>query len=600
MNTQKTRSILLGLLLLGLLALPLGLNAYYMHIVILIAFYAFAALSWNFLGGYVGQFYFAHCVFIGIGAYTSTLMFNHLGLTPWLGMLAGGGLTILIALGIGWITFRAGLRDVYFALGTLALLEITRALALNARWAGGAQGLFISMHEPGLAVMQFREKAGYYYIILVFVILAVILTKKIAGSRLGYYFRAIRENEEASQAVGVPLVRYKLIAISISAFIGAIAGTFFAQYITFFDPYTLFTFEMAVQIVIVAVVGGSGTVIGPILGAIVLVPLGEFVRGTFGQSLAGVHLIVYGAILMLTILYLPNGLAGLLEKLRDLIYLKWPGFAKAIGLSSGEVALPDSNFQVATKKEKKTEDVPMLVVENLSKHFGGLKAVDGVSFQLKQGEILGIMGPNGAGKTTIFSLITGFLKPTTGKVTYNGQDITGMKPHKVCHLGLTRTFQVVQPFPGLTTLETATIAAYQSSPDKESAQGKAIAILKQVGLFEKAMRPTKILNLPDLKRLEVAKALCTGADLILLDEVMAGLTEVEVGEMVQMVNSLRQDGITFIVIEHVMSAMMNLADRLLVLDFGRLIAQGVPEEVAKDPHVISAYLGGEDDDVETA
>ena len=598
MSTKRIHMLEAALLLAAAMLLPLALNSYYMHILILVLFYAFGGVSWNFLGGYCGQFYFAHCVFIGIGAYTSTLLFNNLGLSPWIGMLAGGVLTILVALGIGAVTFRAGLRDTYFALGSLALVEITRALALNARWAGGAQGLFITVNDPGLLTMQFKTKLPYYYIILAFLVLGILLTQKIAGSKLGYYFMAIRENEEAAQAVGVPMVRYKLIAISTSAFIGAMAGTFFAQYITFFDPTTLFTFEMAVQIVIVAIVGGSGSVAGPILGSILLVPLSEFVRGKLGQNIAGVHLIVYGLILMLTILYLPDGINGLIHRVLEHISRKYPKMAAALGIVGEPTQLP-SCAEVDIRKSAGDQPEEMLRVENLSKHFGGLKAVDGVSFTVNRGEILGIMGPNGAGKTTIFALITGFLKPTTGTVTYCGKDITGMGPHQVCHLGLTRTFQVVQPFPGLNTLETATIAAYQTTSNKEEARARAIAVLRQVGLESRALQPTKTLNLPDLKRLEVAKALCTGADLILLDEVMAGLTDVEVKEMVEMVHDLRDEGFTFVIIEHVMSAMMNLADRLLVLDFGKLIGEGEPSEIIRDPRVISAYLGGEDD-AETA
>ena len=599
MNAKRIHLLELTVLLAAAMLLPLALNNYYMHILILVLFYAFGGVSWNFLGGYCGQFYFAHCVFIGIGAYTSTLLFNNLGLSPWIGMLAGGALTILVALGIGAVTFRAGLRDTYFALGSLALVEITRALALNARWAGGAQGLFITVNNPGLLTMQFKNKLPYYYIILAFLILGILLTKKIAGSKLGYYFMAIRENEEAAQAVGVPMVRYKLIAIGTSAFIGAMAGTFFAQYITFFDPTTLFTFEMAVQIVIVAIVGGSGSVAGPIFGSILLVPLSEFVRGKLGQNIAGVHLIVYGLILMLTILYLPDGINGLIRKLLDHISSQYSKAAAALGIVGEPTTLPASDETVDICKKHDSAPQEMLRVENLSKHFGGLKAVDGVSFTVNRGEILGIMGPNGAGKTTIFALITGFLKPTTGTVTYCGKNITGMGPHQVCHLGLTRTFQVVQPFPGLNTLETATIAAYQTTSDKEEARARAIAVLRQVGLEDRALQPTKTLNLPDLKRLEVAKALCTGADLILLDEVMAGLTDVEVKEMVDMVHDLRDEGFTFVIIEHVMSAMMNLADRLLVLDFGKLIGEGEPTEIIQDQRVISAYLGGEDD-AETA
>lgn len=594
MDIKITRRIPTVFILLAAITLPLVLNAYYMHIAILVVFYALAASSWNIFGGYLGQFYFAHSVFLGIGSYTSTLMFIRLGVSPWLGMLAGAGLAVVVALFIGLITFRAGLRDIYFALGTLALLEFTRAMTLNTRWTGGAQGLYISGGETGLINLQFTGKNGYYYVMLVLLLLVLMLTKKVGNSKLGYYLVAIRENEEAAQAVGVPMVRYKLIAISISALIGAVAGTLYAQYIGFLDPFTVFTFEMAVQILIIAIFGGAGTVYGPILGSMILVPLGEFTRSTLGQGIAGAHLIIYGLILMLSIIYLPNGIAGVLENLKVKLVAKWPNLGKILPDDSTQLDSIEIKPIIHTVSESLMGEV-MLEVKDLSKQFGGLKAVDDVSFTVNRGETLGIIGPNGAGKTTVFSLITGFLKPDTGNVKFNGEDITGQPPHKICELGMSRTFQVVQPFLGLTTLETATISAYHSTTDDEEAQAIAYSVLKQVGLSEKALLATKNLSLPDLKRLELAKALCTGADMILLDEVMAGLTEVEVKEMVNMIKILRQNGITFVVIEHVMSAIMALSDRIIVLDNGLLISEGIPTDVANDPHVISAYLGDEED-----
>lgn len=586
--------IFLGILILAmLLAVPKFLNAYYMHIIILIIFYAFAASGWNIFGGYVGQFFFAHVVFIAIGAYTSTLLYNVLKISPWIGMLAGGGLAVLLAGLLGILMFRANLSGTYFALGTLALLEITRSLALTSKTLGGARGLYILAKGNSLINMCFKNKAGYYYIILALLLGVLWVVKRVQKSRVGAYFIAIRENEEAARAIGIDTMRYKMTALCLSAFISAVAGTFYAQYITYFDPYTIITFEMAVQIISTAIIGGTGTVMGPVLGAAVIIPLGESIRGYLGQSVAGIHLVIYGLCLMLTILFLPNGLAGFCEDIKKKVQKKlYAGnvVQACATLENEEKPVPN----LLQKYRGEQEGTMLLDVKNINKSFAGLIAIDDVSFQVKKGEILGIMGPNGAGKTTIFSMLTGFLTPTHGRIRYKGNDITKKPPHLICEMGLARTFQVVQPFPGLNVIETATIAAYKNTKDTKQAREIAKHTLKMVGMESKELIETKKLNLPDLKRLEVAKALCTGAEVILLDEVMAGLTEVEVQEMVAVIKELREEGYTFVIIEHVMSAMMSLVDRLIVIDYGRMIAEGRPEEVVKNKEVITAYLGGDE------
>lgn len=565
-----------------------------MHIAILIIFYAFAASGWNLFGGYIGQFFFAHVVFMAIGAYTSTLLYNEMKISPWIGMLIGGSIAVVLAIILGLLMFRANLQGTYFALGTLALLEITKSCALTSKALGGAQGLYILAKGNSIVNIMFKEKKGYYYIILALLLLVMLIVKKVSDSKTGAYFIAIRENEEAARAIGIDTMKYKMIALCMSAFISAIAGTFYAQYITYFDPYTIITFEMAVQIISTAIIGGTGTAIGPVLGAVVIIPLGESIRGYLGQSIAGVHLMVYGLCLMLTIVFLPNGLAGLLVDLKKLVVKKFPAVARIFDLSLQENIEDFSEKNLLAKYNKEETDIPLLEIKNVMKSFAGLIAIEDVSFKVKRGEILGIMGPNGAGKTTIFSMVTGFLAPTHGKISYKGEDITRKQPHKICNMGVARTFQVVQPFPGLNVLETATIAAYRNTKNTKEAKEIAYQVLRKVGMESKAFFETRNLNLPDLKRLEVAKALCTGAEVILLDEVMAGLTEVEVQEMVAVVKKLRDEGYTFVIIEHVMSAMMSLVDRLIVIDYGRLIAEGKPEEIVKNEEVIAAYLGGEE------
>ncbi len=233
----------------------------------------------------------------------------------------------------------------------------------------------------------------------------------------------------------------------------------------------------------------------------------------------------------------------------------------------------------------------LLQASHLTKFFSGLKAVSDVSLTVKQGEIVGIIGPNGAGKTTLFNLISGFLLPDGGSVTFDGQDIVGLKPHRICQLGLTRTFQLVKPFGHLTVLENVSVGAFVRSRHVSTAEQRAWEVLKFFGLEKKALSPASSLTTPDRKRLEMARALATQPKLILLDEVMAGLNPAEKDDVVGLVRKVRDSGIAVLLIEHAMRVIMGLSDRLLVLHHGECIFSGSPQEACSDSGVIEAYLG---------
>jgi len=234
----------------------------------------------------------------------------------------------------------------------------------------------------------------------------------------------------------------------------------------------------------------------------------------------------------------------------------------------------------------------ILELKNVTKRFGGLVAVNNVSFKVREKEFLGLIGPNGAGKTTLFNCISGLYKPNGGKIIFKGIDITGWPPHKIAMLGIARTFQIVRPLSNLTVLENVAIGALKKTNDTREAISKAKEILEIVGLYDKRYLKARLLNVIEKKRLELARALATDPELLLLDEVAAGLTPAEVDELLELLRDIHRRGLTIIMIEHVMRAIMNIAERIIVLHYGRLIAEGPPEAISKNPKVIEAYLGG--------
>ncbi len=237
--------------------------------------------------------------------------------------------------------------------------------------------------------------------------------------------------------------------------------------------------------------------------------------------------------------------------------------------------------------------VELLKVDGVVKRFGGLTAVNNVSFSVESGERVGLIGPNGAGKTTLFNVISGYYKPEKGRVLFKGTDITGKKPYEISALGIGRTFQIVKPLSNLTVLENVVVGALLKNPDVSSATKKALEVLKMTGLYDKRYMKASSLNLPEKKKLELSRALAIEPELLLLDEVIAGLNPAEVDEMLELLRRINESGVTILMVEHVMRAVMNISERIIVLDYGVKVAEGTPEEIAKDPRVIEAYLGRE-------
>ena len=312
---ERGARLLLWLALAGLallLALPWLAGATLVHLCIIVFFYAYLGQAWNILGGYAGQFSFGHAAFFGLGAYTSSLLYLHLGISPWLGLLAAAAVGGAFGLASGFLSFRYGLRGPYFALVMLAFAEMLRIVAENWVAIGGAQGLLIPLHGNAPLAFQFTSKLPFYYIMLALLTGITALAWAIQRSRLGYYLQAIRENEEAAEALGVDSFRYKMIAMAISAALTAVGGTFYAQYLLYIDPEITLGTTVSVEILLRPIIGGAGTVLGPLLGSLVLTPFSEIAKTMF-RGYIGVHLMIFGALLVAVIIFLPQGIMGLVE-----------------------------------------------------------------------------------------------------------------------------------------------------------------------------------------------------------------------------------------------------------------------------------------------
>jgi branched-chain amino acid transport system permease protein len=298
-----------------LLALPAVLSSYALTIFILILFYGFLGQAWNIVGGYTGQLSAGHAAFVGVGAYTAALLSSEYGLTPWLGMFVGAALATGLGAIVGYLGFRFGLRGFYFVLLTVAFAEVCRILVSNIDALGGALGLYITF-TGNPRQFQFQDQRAYYYLALALLLLATGVAALIERRRFGIYLTAIREDETACEALGVDTLKYKMLAMVVSSFLTGLGGTFYAFYLFSLQPNTVFGIPLSVEIVIRPIIGGAGTLLGPILGSFILTPLGELSRQYFGQSgLHGAHLIVYGVLLVSVVLFLPQGAYPYLRRL---------------------------------------------------------------------------------------------------------------------------------------------------------------------------------------------------------------------------------------------------------------------------------------------
>ncbi|MEH2507206.1 ABC-type branched-subunit amino acid transport system ATPase component/ABC-type branched-subunit amino acid transport system permease subunit [Bradyrhizobium sp. AZCC 1578] len=579
-NLRSLLPILAFTALYGVLSLSVT-NSYYQLVMTLVPVWAVFGLSWNLLSGYTGLISFGHAAFFGIGAYTTALGQIYFDLSPWVLIPIAAMLGGIAGFLIGFPTFR--LSGHYFA---LAMLAYPLAILYVFEWLGFQEVTLPIKRDNPIAYMQFADPRLYTLLALAMMLGTILLTRLIEKSRFGMALLAIKQNEAAAEAAGINTLAWKLRAIALSGAIAGAIGGFYAVVLLVVTPQSVFGMLVSAQALTVAMFGGVGTVWGPVIGSVILIPLAETLNAEAGSRFPGIQGVIFGLAIISVILVAPE---GLFWKLRD--FLRKRVISAAVATPSAPVQPAAAMANPSRPERSRGAGEVVLEVRNLSRSFGGLKAVQNVSFKLRRNEILGIIGPNGAGKTTLFNLLNGFLRPGTGEILLDGRDMSGRKPHELCEVGIGRTFQIMRPFLRMSISDNVVVGAYVRARTDAEARRLATEAIARVGLSDIADRIAGELTTKELRLMELARALAGQPQILLLDETLAGLGHDEANEVVAVIQRLARDGMTIAIIEHTMQAMVRLVDSFLVLDHGAVIVEGEPEAVTRDSRVIEAYLG---------
>ena len=587
-----------GVFLLAALLYPVvnPWSPYTQGVALLMFLLAIQAVSWNIISGYAGYTSLGHSMFLGLGSYTVAIIALHTGVNPlWIAAL-GGVTAVVVAVLAGFVVLRT--RGHAFVIITIALLLAAQILAVNLRpLTKGSDG--ITLELPFWS--KDFQNIPFYYVFLLILVLTVLFSGWIKRTKFGTGLIAIREDEGKAAAIGVNTTRFKVLAYAASSFFIGVAGGVYAYFITFLNPLGAFAILGSVMIVLSALVGGRGTLYGPLVGAFIVQFINEEAT-VFGGG-TGTRVLIMGVLLVLTVLFLPAGLLPVVQaawRRRHPEKVEFTDQTGVLGRAGGALTRDRAldELQTAASADSLVAGEPLLEIKGASKRFGGLVAVDDTDLTVRKGTITALIGPNGSGKTTLFNLVTGGMQADSGQIWFEGRRIDRMPPWKRGHLGLGRTFQVTRLFKEMSVLQNVvaplpdgrwrTMFADAVSGDEAV---RARELLDVVGLGRFAGQRAGDLSYGQQKLVELAQVLMLEPKLILLDEPAGGVNPSLLGRLTEVIRELNARGITFLVVEHNIPMVLELCDPVVVFSRGRPIAEGEPAEIRNDPVVLDAYLG---------